>query len=79
MQDESLSDYVTCLQQLVTQSYAKEASEIKRKRVIWRVLTSLHSGAVRSQLIKENWTANDKEAKSHDEILNIATTTLSHQ
>ena len=34
-QDESLSDFMTHLQQLANQSYAKEPSHIKRKRVAW--------------------------------------------
>ena len=77
MQDESLSEYMTRLQQLANQSFASEPSDIVRKRVVWRFLAGLRDREVRSQLIKEKWMENDGKAKSYDEVMKIALAALS--
>ena len=77
MQDECLSDFMTRLQQLASQSFASEPSDIVRKRVIWRFLAGLRDREVRSQLIKEKWMESDEKAKSYDEVMKIALAALS--
>ena len=77
MQDESLSDFMTRLQQLASQSFSSEPSDIVRKRVVWRFLAGLRDREVRSQIIKEKWMENDDKAKSYDEVMKIALAALS--
>ena len=77
MQEESLSEYMTRLQQLASQSFASEPSDIVRKRVVWRFLAGLRDREVRSQLIKEKWMENDEKAKPYDEVMTIALAALS--
>ena len=77
MQDEGLSEYMTRLQQLASQSFASEPSDIVRKRVVWRFLAGLRDREIRSHLIKEKWMENDEKAKSYDEVMKIALAALS--
>ncbi|XP_064086140.1 uncharacterized protein LOC135201192 [Macrobrachium nipponense] len=77
LQGESLSDYMTRLQLLAGQAFAKEPADIVRKRVVWRFLSGLHDADVRSQLIREKWMESEETAKSYDEVVKIALAALS--
>ncbi|XP_064100674.1 uncharacterized protein LOC135211286 [Macrobrachium nipponense] len=77
LQGESLSDYMTRLQLLAGQAFAKEPADIVRKRVVWRFLSGLHDADVRSLLIREKWMESAETAKSYDEVGKIALAALS--
>lgn len=74
---EGLSDFMTRLQQLAAQAFAKEPSDIVRKRVIWRFLDGIRDKEVRLHIIQEKWMENDESAKSYSAVLKIAEAALS--
>ena len=69
---EGLSDFMTRLQQLAGQAFAKEPADVVRKRVVWRFLDGIRDKEIRSQIIKEKWMENDETAKSFAAVMKIA-------
>lgn len=74
---EGLSDFMTRLQQLAGQAFAKEPTDIVRKRVIWRFLDGIRDKEVRLHIIKEKWMKDDETAKAYATVLKMAESALS--
>ena len=74
---EGLSDFLTRLQQLAGQAFAKEPVDIVRKRVIWRFLDGIRDKEGRLHIIKEKWMEDDETAKVYATMLNMAESALS--
>ena len=73
---ESLSKYMTRLQDLGRNAFPKNPDGILRQRIVWRFLAGLIDGDVRRELIKSKWMENETDAKEYEEILKIAETAL---
>ncbi|KAK3865698.1 hypothetical protein Pcinc_028708 [Petrolisthes cinctipes] len=74
---EGLSIFMTRLQQLAGQAFAKEPGDIVRKRVIWRFLDGIRDKEVRLHIIKEKWMEDDEEANAYATVLKMTESALS--
>lgn len=63
---------MTRLQQLAVQAFAKEPTDIVRKRVVWRFLDGIRDKEVRLHIVKERRVENDETAKSFAAVLRLA-------
>lgn len=69
---QTLSEYLTQVQQLVQIAYPNEPEETTRRRVVWTFLNGLRNLEIRASIIKEGWVINDEKTKDPEEILKIA-------
>ena len=69
---ETLPEYMSRLQQLVTDAYDGDTRAELDKKVAWRFVNGLRSENVRRELMKEGWMADRRQAKPLETILSIA-------
>ena len=69
---QTLSEYLTQVQQLVQIAYPNEPDETTRRRVVWTFLNGLRNVEIRAAIIKEGWVVNDEQTKDPEDILKIA-------
>ena len=69
---EPLPEYMTRVQALIEEAYEGEPQAVIQKRVAWKFLSGIKNKEIRTTVIKEKWMKDKLEAKSPEELLQIA-------
>lgn len=68
---QTLSKYLTQVQEFVQVAYPSEPQETTRRIVVWTFLNGLHKLGIQASIIKEGWVINDEQTKDPEDILKI--------
>ena len=71
---ESLAEYMTRCQEKGYQAFADFGQNGVQQRVVWKFLSGIRDGDVRSEVIKAKWMTSTSQSKSFAEVLKIAET-----